>query len=265
MNAVRSPRLAAAAPDLRGARAEAARGAVREAPHAAARPGGAAFGAGSGVRYGALGLPLAFLALPLYVVLPNHYAQQFGVPLATLGAVLLATRALDAFVDPLIGDAVDRLFARSAAVALAAAAAAAVVVGIGFAGLFFPPPPIAAPAGNGLLAWLGVEPDADLPRIQRADDDPPGVGRGSAATRRSARASSPGAEGFGLVGVLTASVVPALFGMGAASAVLAVALAAGVVLLACAPRAPQLLSRACGDRGCRGATRDFARCSSSSC
>ena len=41
---------------------------------------------GAGVRYGALGLPLAFLALPLYVVLPSHYAQQYGVPLATLGA-----------------------------------------------------------------------------------------------------------------------------------------------------------------------------------
>jgi GPH family glycoside/pentoside/hexuronide:cation symporter len=29
------------------------------------------------------------VALPLYVMLPNHYAREFGVPLATLGAVLL--------------------------------------------------------------------------------------------------------------------------------------------------------------------------------
>ena len=43
----------------------------------------------SGVSYGALGLPLAFVALPLYVVLPNHYAVEFGVPLAALGGVLL--------------------------------------------------------------------------------------------------------------------------------------------------------------------------------
>ena len=27
-----------------------------------------------GLAYGGLGLPLAFVALPLYVVLPNHYA-----------------------------------------------------------------------------------------------------------------------------------------------------------------------------------------------
>jgi hypothetical protein len=64
-------------------------------------------------RYGLLGLPLAFVALPLYVVLPNHYAREFGVPLATLGAVLLGARLFDAFIDPLIGRGADRLFARS--------------------------------------------------------------------------------------------------------------------------------------------------------
>ena len=36
-----------------------------------------------GLRYGLLGLPLAFVALPLYVILPNHYAREFGMPLAT--------------------------------------------------------------------------------------------------------------------------------------------------------------------------------------
>ena len=55
-----------------------------------------------GLSYGALGLPLAFVALPLYVVLPNHYASRFGVP--------LATRLLDAFADPWIGRLVDRWF-----------------------------------------------------------------------------------------------------------------------------------------------------------
>ena len=37
-------------------------------------------------RYGLLGLPLAFVALPVYVHLPNHYAQQHAVPLAALPA-----------------------------------------------------------------------------------------------------------------------------------------------------------------------------------
>jgi glycoside/pentoside/hexuronide:cation symporter, GPH family len=68
-----------------------------------------------GSRYGALGLPLAFVALPLYVVLPNHYAGALGVPLALLGFVLLAARLLDAIADPLIGRWADRLFADSSA------------------------------------------------------------------------------------------------------------------------------------------------------
>ena len=53
-----------------------------------------------GLAYGGLGLPLAFVALPLYVLLPHHYATQFGMPLATLGALLLAARLLDAVADP---------------------------------------------------------------------------------------------------------------------------------------------------------------------
>ncbi|MGZ7281813.1 MFS transporter, partial [Streptococcus pyogenes] len=63
--------------------------------------------------YGFMGLPLAFLALPLYVLLPNHYAREFGLPLATLGALLLGARLLDALVDPLLGRLSDRLFRRS--------------------------------------------------------------------------------------------------------------------------------------------------------
>jgi GPH family glycoside/pentoside/hexuronide:cation symporter len=66
-----------------------------------------------GWRYGLMGLPLAFVALPLYVMLPNHYARSFGMPLATLGAVLLGARLFDAFIDPLLGRWSDRLFKQS--------------------------------------------------------------------------------------------------------------------------------------------------------
>ena len=43
----------------------------------------------SGLGYGLLGLPLAFVALPLYVILPNHYARNFAAPLAALAAVVV--------------------------------------------------------------------------------------------------------------------------------------------------------------------------------
>ena len=67
------------------------------------------FGAADGLRYGLLGLPLAFCALPLYVLLPNLYAREFGIPLAALGAVLLGSRLFDALTDPLLGKLSDRL------------------------------------------------------------------------------------------------------------------------------------------------------------
>ncbi len=90
------------------------------------------------LRYGALGLPLAFVALPLYIILPNHYAREFGVPLATLGWLLLGARMFDAVIDPLLGRWCDRLYAQSTNAVLRWGAGAAVLLGLGFTALFFP-------------------------------------------------------------------------------------------------------------------------------
>jgi len=107
------------------------------------------FRAGALWRYGLMGFPLAFVALPLYVVLPNFYARTFGVSLATLGAVLLGARLFDAFIDPWLGRWSDRLFARSTGTVLTWGGVAAVVLGLGFALLFFPP--VREPTA--LVAW----------------------------------------------------------------------------------------------------------------
>ena len=55
------------------------------------------------ISYGAFGLPLAMVALPIYMFIPQFYSAQFGLSLALIGSVLLLTRLLDAFIDPLIG------------------------------------------------------------------------------------------------------------------------------------------------------------------
>jgi GPH family glycoside/pentoside/hexuronide:cation symporter len=60
------------------------------------------------LAYGALGFPLAFAALPLYVHVPKLYADSVGLPLALVGAVLLLTRFADALIDPLLGQWSDR-------------------------------------------------------------------------------------------------------------------------------------------------------------
>jgi hypothetical protein len=60
------------------------------------------------LSYGLFGLPLALVALPVYVLVPPLYAGSLGLSLTTVGLVLLAARLLDAFIDPLLGRWIDR-------------------------------------------------------------------------------------------------------------------------------------------------------------
>lgn len=60
------------------------------------------------VRYGLLGLPLAFGALPIYLFVPDLYARSGLLGLSLIGAILLLTRLLDAIADPWFGWLVDR-------------------------------------------------------------------------------------------------------------------------------------------------------------
>ena len=82
------------------------------APVATPAPRSVSLNARQSLAYGLLGLPLAFVSLPLYVLLPHHYAREFGLPLATLGALLLAARLADALIDPFIGHLSDRTYSR---------------------------------------------------------------------------------------------------------------------------------------------------------
>ena len=176
-----------------------------------------------GLAYGLLGLPLAFVALPLYVILPNHYAREFGVPLATLGALLLAARLLDAFIDPLIGRWCDRLFARSLRAVLAFGAFAAVLLAAGFALLFFPLTREPTP----LLLWTSavlVVTYAAYSALSVAHQSW-GAMLGGDENQRSRVVAW--REGLGLVGVVLASITPLVFGLGATVALFCGALALG--------------------------------------
>ena len=190
-------------------------------------------GTWAGVRYGALGFALAFLALPLYIVLPSHYAAQYGVPLTTLGLVLLITRVFDAALDPFIGQFTDSVFARSTRRAWWIAAVAASVVSVGFTALFFP-----QVGSSALLAWLAgallltYVAFSVLSVIHQAW----GTRLGGDPKQRARVVAW--REGCGLVGVLAASALPLQLGMQAACIVLAVALVVAVALLAGVPSAP---------------------------
>ncbi len=176
-----------------------------------------------GLRYGLLGLPLAFVALPLYVFLPNHYAREFGVPLATLGAVLLAARLLDAVIDPVIGRTCDRLFAQSLRAVLAFGAGAAVLLAAGFGLLLFP----LTRSVDGLVVWAGallVITYAAYSALSVAHQSW-GAMLGGGETYRSQVVAW--REGLGLLGVVLASVSPLLLGLPVTLAVFCIALGLG--------------------------------------
>jgi Na+/melibiose symporter-like transporter len=159
--------------------------------------------------YGLLGLPLAFVALPLYVLLPNHYAREFGMPLASLGAVLLAARLFDAAIDPLLGRLSDWLFARSLHAVLAAGAVSLLVLAMGLAGLFFPA--VAEPGA--LTAWA-----AAFLLITCTAYSQLSIAHQSWGARLGGDELQRGRivawrEGCGVFGVVLASLLPALLGL----------------------------------------------------
>jgi glycoside/pentoside/hexuronide:cation symporter, GPH family len=200
------------------------------APAAAQEPAARFIGAGAwrrGLSYGLLGLPLAFVALPLYVILPNHYAREFGAPLALLGLVLLAARLVDAVLDPIIGRWCDRLFSRSIAAVLSASAVSAVVLALGLWGLLFPPAAVREAGTTELLAWAGL-----LMAITYTAYSVVSVAHQSWGARlggNEAQRSRVVAwrEGLSLLGVLIAAVLPATLGLGATVTTFAVLLTLG--------------------------------------
>ncbi|MBT9594450.1 MAG: MFS transporter [Vitreoscilla sp.] len=187
-----------------------------------------------GLAYGLMGLPLAFVALPLYVVLPHHYASEFGVPLASLGLLLLAVRAADAVADPLIGLGVDRLLGAPRRARLLAAGLAAGLLALAFQALFFP----AVSGQTALLVWCGAAlvgcyaAYSGLSVLHHAW----GARLGGDAAQRARVVSW--REGAALVGVIVASVLPGTLGLQVASLVLAAALVAGLLGWAAAPSPP---------------------------
>lgn len=191
-----------------------------------------------GLSYGALGLPLAFVALPLYVVLPNHYASEFGIPLAVLGSLLLGARLLDAVADPFIGRWADGWFAHSTRRVLWIALAAALLLVVGFRALFFP----AVQGTAALLWWCGTTLAVTYLAysVLSVAHQAWGARLGGDEAQRSRIVSW--REALALVGVLVASVLPSVAGLGVTSVVFAALLLAAVGLLWAAP-APQVLAR----------------------
>ncbi|MBK6631776.1 MAG: MFS transporter [Betaproteobacteria bacterium] len=164
----------------------------------------AELGARHWLAYGALGLPLAMAALPVYVHVPRFYAETVGMDLALLGFILLAARFADAGLDPLIGWWGDRRRARRGMILLALPCLA-----LGMLALMHPPALHAAGwlALSLVITYLGYSLATIALQAWGAE-----LGR-NARERTLLTASR---EGFGLAGVVAAAVLPGLLAADAA-------------------------------------------------
>lgn len=190
-----------------------------------------------GLRYGALGAPLAFVALPLYVQWPAFAAPAMGLSLATLGFVLLAVRCLDAAVDPWLGRLADAWLSRSRSFTMRVMALAALALIVGFAALFLAPG-VWQLQPNAWIAWsvaalaLTYLAYSVLQILHQAW----GARLGGDAAERARVVGA--REACALAGVVVASVAPSLVGWGITAAMLSVLLIVGLGWLTQAP-APQ--------------------------
>lgn len=194
-------------------------------------------GAAALLAYGAFGLPLAMVALPVYVYLPQFYAGHAGLPLALVGAALLAARIGAAFIDPLLG----WWIARGGASYARFIAAAAPLLLAGFVALFHPPAmDVAASMAWFLATLMLVYLGFGMATIAHQS-------WGAALTQAPGeRARVAGVrEAFGLAGVVLAAIATGALGYAGLSLAFGAALlATGAWLLMAAPRPALAVGRA---------------------
>jgi Na+/melibiose symporter-like transporter len=148
--------------------------------------------------YGALGLPLAAAALPVYVYAPKFYFG-LGLSLAVTGTVLLAARVADALIDPWLGLASDRTRHPRVFIAFALLPLTA-----GMVAMFNPP------AGVPLAAWLIAMVTIVTLGFSAASIAFQSWGARLGGPRERAAVTAT-REGFGLAGVVLASMLPQAF------------------------------------------------------
>lgn len=152
--------------------------------------------------YGLAALPLAFLTLPFYVLVPSFYAEAMALPIAAVGQALLIARICDAVSDPLVGALADRTRTRFGRRRVWIALTMPLVIVAAWQ-VFAPP----AGAGIAHLALWSV-----LLSVSWAALQIPYTAWGAELSRSYAGRNRVTAwrEGFTVVGTLAALVLPAL-------------------------------------------------------
>ncbi len=152
------------------------------------------------LRYGILGLPLAFAGLPIYVHVPKFYAEEIHVNLGVLGSILLFIRLFDAIIDPAIGYLSDKYYAHGKRIM----ACAVPVLIAGYIGLFNSPDAVLPHP----IAWLIVCLTVVYISFSTLMINYYTLGVGMAATTHDHTRIAAFREGSMLGGVLLASMLP---------------------------------------------------------
>ncbi|MFT5589771.1 MAG: GPH family glycoside/pentoside/hexuronide:cation symporter [Bradyrhizobium sp.] len=186
--------------------------------------------------YGLFGMPLAMVALPVYVYVPQLYAERFGLSLTLIGTALLLARLFDAFLDPALGLWIDG--ARRADSYRHFVLLSLPMLAVGFVALFHPPAlATGLPLTWFMVALLVVYVGFSLATISHQSW---GAALTQAPTERSRLTAT--REGCGLIGVIIAAALPALGPSWWLTATFLAVLAGSVLLLArSAPLPPRIL------------------------
>ena len=188
-------------------------------------------------------LPLSAAALPVYVHLPNLYGGSLGLSLALLGTLLLASRLADALIDPLLGALIDRLQRPRRLLALGLLL---LIAGLNMA--FHPPQQVTHDA---LALWLAaalipIYLGYSLASITHLSWGSLLVPDDTAWAAHERTRVATWREGFGLAGVILASLLPTVLGGTPLVALSRLALLLSVATLLCgglmlwgAPRPPR--------------------------
>ncbi|HSO08198.1 MAG TPA: MFS transporter [Pelomicrobium sp.] len=155
------------------------------------------------LAYGALGLPLAMAALPVYVHAPKYYGDTLGVNLAAMGIILLALRIVDAVQDPWLGHLSDRYAARPHG-RLFFVMLAVPLLALGFYALFNPP------AGVDLTLWFAGTLFVVYLAFSLANISYQALGAELSRDPHQRTRVTATREGLALVGVLIAAAAPEL-------------------------------------------------------
>ena len=188
-------------------------------------------------RLGLPALPLAFVALPLYMVWPHHVATNFGLSLGLLGGLLFVVRLLDGLLDPLIGHTVDGLLNKGGTTLLRRCLLAGMVLALSFIWLFFPQwllgPTLTMDA---LLVLMTVLLLCAYLAYSFLNIALQAWGAGIAGDNTERSRLVGWREGLGLLGVISASVLPGLWGLPVLVTVFVLLLALGLWAWWWAPR-----------------------------